>query len=555
MIYLLLVNIAIGIGFGLYHLCFRKLTFFQWNRVYLLGIVLVSLLIPTGLFVDLSNLFVERQVLPVVNLQEVMDVVYIPYASDEQPYRLLDLLSIFYWVGVWVSVLLLGWRLGKVRKAFAFRHEYVSFSFFRKVFLGSKVKNEKIIGDHERVHVDQGHSYDIFFIEIVSVLNWFNPIIYLIRKELKFQHECIADEICSQDKVAYAELLVAHAMRTNPSHLVHGFSNHSFLKKRIMMLFKNKSSNKNKLFYLAGIPVLLIVVCSTLIFNTSRARAVVTDLESKIVEADFLKVEYKSEVIFNGKSEALVVQDTLKNDGKIRKIESRQEKPAVILEGGNDVFESVEIQPEPRGGMVAFRKWIGENYQYPKSAIDAEVKGTVLVSFIVEKDGSLSNLKIAKDIGHGTGDAAVDLLSKSTRWSPGIQNGRTVRVAYVLPIRLDLTRMSSPQEKKDVVFTEVENAPQPPGGMAAFRKWIGDNYQYPSGAIDAGVKGTIRLQFVVEKDGSLSNIKSTEDLGYGTGEAAVRLLNKSPKWDPGVQNKNVVRVEYELPIRLDLTNM
>ncbi|WP_164122263.1 M56 family metallopeptidase [Sphingobacterium sp. xlx-130] len=532
MIYLLLVNIAMGIGFGLYHLCFRKLTFFQWNRVYLLGIVMVPLLIPIGLFVDLSGFSVEEQILPVVNLEEVIDVDYIPYASDERSYRLLDMLSIFYWVGVFVGVLLLTWRLRKVRKAFHFRNEYTSFSFFRKVFLGSKVQNEKMIGDHEQVHVDQGHSYDILLVEIVSVLNWFSPIVYLIRKELKFQHECIADEICSQDKVAYAELLVAHAMRTNPSHLVHGFSNHSFLKKRIMMLFKNKSSNKNKLFYLAGIPVLLIVVCSTLIFNTSRARAVVADIESKIVDADFLIGEQKSGTIFNGKSEVFVIQDTLKKGGKIREVENSQEKAAVILEGSTELFESVEIQPEPPGGMVAFRRWIAENYQYPKSALDAAVKGIVLVSFIVEKDGALSDLKITKDIGHDTGDAAVRLLSKSARWSPGVQNGTAVRVAYVLPIRLDLTAMG--QQKK------IYRA-KPEIGYDRLQDWLVVAYKSPRKLTSDDLDPYMSATFDVASDGSLSNFAVRSELDEDFKSRFVNLL-KNTKWIPeeedGIKQKS-----------------
>lgn len=375
MIYLLLVNITMGIGFGLYHLCFRKLTFFQWNRVYLLGIVMVSLLIPVGLFVDLSDVFVKEQMLPVVNLAEVMDVVYIPDTSDEQSYRLVDILSKLYWGGVLVCVLLLIWRLRKVSKAFTFRHEYASFSFFRKVFLGSKVQDERMIGDHEQVHVDQGHSYDIVLLEIVGVLNWFNPIVYLIRKELKFQHECIADELCSQDKVAYAELLVAHAMRTNPSHLVHYFSNQSFLKKRIMMLFKNKSSNRNKLFYLAGLPILLIVVCSTLIFNTSRARAVVSDVESTVTDFNFSKVGQTMK-------EPVLFQD------EIDRIGDTEMANDVVQE--EDLVKKPEVLPEPPGGMIAFRKWIGENYQYPKEAIDAGIKGIIKVSFVVEKNGTLS---------------------------------------------------------------------------------------------------------------------------------------------------------------------
>ena len=115
------------------------------------------------------------------------------------------------------------------------------------------------------------------------------------------------------------------------------------------------------------------------------------------------------------------------------------------VEGGtgnaDEIFQSVEIQPEPPGGMAAFRKWIETNYQYPPSAIDAGVKGTVQVTFVVEKDGSLTDVKVQRDLSYGTGQAAINMLKKAKKWSPGIQNGRPVRVAYSLPIRLDLSQM------------------------------------------------------------------------------------------------------------------
>lgn len=108
---------------------------------------------------------------------------------------------------------------------------------------------------------------------------------------------------------------------------------------------------------------------------------------------------------------------------------------------GEEIFQSVEIEPKPPGGMEAFRKWISTNYQYPQSAIDANVKGTVQVTFVVEKDGSLTDVKVARDLSYGTGQAALNMLKKAKKWSPGIQNGRPVRVAYSLPIRLDLSNM------------------------------------------------------------------------------------------------------------------
>ncbi len=108
---------------------------------------------------------------------------------------------------------------------------------------------------------------------------------------------------------------------------------------------------------------------------------------------------------------------------------------------GDRIFESVEINPSPVDGMDAFRKWIADNYQYPAGAIDAGVKGTITVSFVVERNGELTDVKVLKDLSYGTGQAAINLLKRAKKWNPGIQNGRPVRVAYTLPIRLDLTQM------------------------------------------------------------------------------------------------------------------
>lgn len=112
---------------------------------------------------------------------------------------------------------------------------------------------------------------------------------------------------------------------------------------------------------------------------------------------------------------------------------------AEVTETSSDhIFQSVEIDPVPPGGMRAFMEWVGKNYDYPQSAIEAGVNGQVQVSFVVERDGSLTDIKVVRDLKYGTGDAAVKLLSKAAKWAPGVQNGRPVRVAYTLPIRLNL---------------------------------------------------------------------------------------------------------------------
>jgi len=115
------------------------------------------------------------------------------------------------------------------------------------------------------------------------------------------------------------------------------------------------------------------------------------------------------------------------------------EVDAEVTESSSDqIFQSVEVQPQPPGGMKAFMEWVGKNYDYPQAAIEAGVNGQVQVSFVVERDGSLTDIKVVRDLKYGTGDAAVKLLGKAAKWSPGVQNGRPVRVAYTLPIRLNL---------------------------------------------------------------------------------------------------------------------
>lgn len=517
MVYLLLVNIALAIGFGLYQICFRKLTFFQWNRIYLLSIVVLSLLIPVGLFIDISGLFVTDEVIPQVNFVEVMDMIYVPITVVKTSYSLMDFLVPLYWLGVIIWAVMLMYRFWAIQQAFKSKESHVSFSFFKKVFLGSSVNNEPAIDRHEQVHVEQGHSYDVLLLELVCVFNWFNPVVYLIRKELKFQHECIADELCSENRVAYAELLVANAMRTDLSSLAHEFSNQSFLKKRIMMLFKNKSEEKKRLFYLAGIPVILIVICSTLIFNTSRAKEVVANVESHLTDVSFPKL-VTEDIVEEDMSGVISImqQDTSKKARIVLKAKEREDV----------VFERTEVTAEPHGGMVAFRRWIGENYQYPQAAIDAGVKGTVQVSFIVEKDGSLTNFKVVKDLGHGTGEAAVDMLQKAPKWSPGIQNGQAVRTAYTLPIRLDLTVME--QQKKAY-------RAKPEIGENRLQEWLVSAYRSPRVVTSNDLDPYMWATFDVAPDGSLSNFAVRSELEESFKSRFVSLL-KNTKWIPAEEN-------------------
>lgn len=138
---------------------------------------------------------------------------------------------------------------------------------------------------------------------------------------------------------------------------------------------------------------------------------------------------------------------------------------------------------------------------------------------------------------------------------------KTIEGDPTAEIRIDLPVGEGPKEQEvtetvgaDHIFQAVEIQPNPPGGMNSFLKFIGDTYQYPAQAEAQGVSGRVILTFVVERDGSLTDIKVVRDLKYGTGEEAVRVLKRAKKWTPGVQNGRPVRVQYTLPIVLNLAN-
>ncbi|HLN95185.1 MAG TPA: energy transducer TonB [Flavobacterium sp.] len=110
------------------------------------------------------------------------------------------------------------------------------------------------------------------------------------------------------------------------------------------------------------------------------------------------------------------------------------DKNATVVEDTNQIYQSVEVQPEFPGGMQAFYKWVQNNYHTPEDA--ADLKGRIIVTFVVEKDGSLTDIRVLRDLGYGTGKEAERMLRKSPKWKAGVQNGRSVRVQYSLPIMI-----------------------------------------------------------------------------------------------------------------------
>ncbi len=119
-----------------------------------------------------------------------------------------------------------------------------------------------------------------------------------------------------------------------------------------------------------------------------------------------------------GNDEGKIIIDEPAGDGA---------KDTKIVEDENKIYTAVEVKPEFPGGMAKFGEFISKNFKTPE---DDEVNGKVIVTFVVEKDGSLTDIKVVRDLGFGTGKEAERVLRKCPKWKPGIQNGRAVRVSY-----------------------------------------------------------------------------------------------------------------------------
>ena len=243
---------------------------------------------------------------------------------------------------------------------------------------------------------------------------------------------------------------------------------------------------------------------------------------------------------------------------KQEEISEKQESRAT--EG--EVFQVVEEMPEFPGGMAECMKWLGQNIKYPAEAKEKGVQGRAIVQMVVEKDGTITNAKVVRGVDPLLDAEALRVVNQSPKWKPGMQKGEAVRVKYTLPIMFKLSNDSSDSKVAETprkaivdengVHQICEEMPEFPGGMAECMKWLGKNINYPAEAKEKGTQGRVIIQFVVEKDGSITEAKVARGVDPLLDAEALRVINSSPKWKPGKQGGQPVRVKYTIPVAFKL---
>lgn len=255
------------------------------------------------------------------------------------------------------------------------------------------------------------------------------------------------------------------------------------------------------------------------------------------------------------------------------------------------VFDVVEQMPHFPGGDAALMQFLRENIKYPETAEKNGIQGRVICTFVVENDGSVTNVQILRSVDDLLDKEAVRVIQAMPKWVPGKQNGEPVFVKYTLPITFKLdTPKSQPHMVKLVdvvvpdttpvsttkVFDVVDQMPQ--FGSYTYKKFIPDpqnpqkgtyvtktesgtagllaflnrNVKYPVKAEENGIQGRVLCSFVVERDGSITEVKVIRSVDPSLDKEAVRVIQSMPNWIPGMQKGQPVRVKFTLPVTFRL---
>lgn len=393
LIYLLKVNLILIAFYAFYWVFLRKNTFFQANRLYLLLSVVVSFLMP---FIKIRHNYTFSQPLP-MTLNElpgesIKEAVYQPVLRDSYTliFNWMDILSAIYLAGV--VVFSLRFIIALIKIYFLLRNSepidmsetrsgrqywllrtnkaFSSYSFFNFLILNKEdiFYNRNIITDHEEVHISQGHSWDIFFIELTHIFCWFNPLLISYKTALTRLHEFIADSIVEGDeKVTYAQFLFAYNFRLNASPLGNDFFKDSLLKERIQMMMKDRSPLWVISKYIFVLP---LVVCLSYFVVAQDVR--------RVKPIDLLPAEYK-------------------------------------------------------GGIRAFESYFAKNFSYPGGKI---LEGDIYASFIVNRDGRLTELLIDKGLRPDYNGRVAEVLASMPYWTPAERRKKPVESRVFLRITL-----------------------------------------------------------------------------------------------------------------------
>lgn len=415
-------------------------------------------------------------------------------------------------------------------------HNTSGFSAFGYIFIDAGVIPEEVdeIIRHEQKHLDDHHFFDILFIELIKVFQWFNPFIYLFDRSLREVHEFQADEECLNSGIpipSYQGMILNQVFRTSVFNASNSFSNPTLIKKRMIMMTKKRSKALANLKILLVIPVLVLLLIS---FSTCAVKKNSTKVVTEVANAE--------------------------------------PEPFVV----------VEEMPMFPGGDSALLKHIAESVKYPESAKANGIQGRVILRFCITETGTVNKVSVLRGVDPALDAEAIRVVSLLPLFKPGRQGGKAVPVWFMVPITFALNGkgnkdtmlpppppppppptdasgqenikvvMESAVSKEPEPFVIVDEMPRFPGGDSLLLKYIVNNTRYPEAAKIQNITGKVILRFCVNKTGNVEQISVLKGVHPLLDAEAVRVASTLPQFKPGKQRGVAVPVWYMVPVQFSL---
>ena len=451
LVYILKSAACLAVFYLFYKLLMSRDTFHRFNRFALLGLLVLSSVLP---LVEVSvnhpapvheTMLTLEQLLLLADVQAEGEIVSQPTTALWVRVALLVYLAgiVFFAVrNLWslgrLGVLLrrgrlerlADWLPGRVENVRLVVHnrDIAPFSWMRYIVLSRKdlEENGREILIHELAHIRNHHSWDLLLADLCIFVQWFNPAAWLLKQELQTIHEYEADDTVLREGVdakKYQMLLIKKAVGTRLYSMANSF-NHSSLKKRITMMLKEKSNPWARVKYLYVLPLAALAVSA---FARPEVSAVADELSS--AKVNDLVASMKTN---QAETASVAVKDTLTPD--------------------ESVFEVVEQMPEFPGGYKEMMKYIEQNMRYPEEAKKAGTQGRVVVQFLVNKNGAISDVSVLRSVDRLLDAEAVRLVRSMPKWKPGMQKGKAVTVKYTVPVLFSLDELDEKVRQKNLTL-------------------------------------------------------------------------------------------------------
>lgn len=479
--FLIKSTITLLVLLAVYYLFLEKEKMHVFNRFYLLFSLVFSMVIP---FITIE--VIEKIAQPVINPGNIQILQGSAVIIEETNFLAIGLWSLYAVITFILAVRFISNIIKistkmksntpidyKNAKLILVPEKTLPHTFLNTIFINETEYNNREIEaelyTHELTHVTQKHTLDILFIEILKTIFWFNPIFIFYKKAIQLNHEFLADEkvVTSYNNVPFYQSLLLSKANENQTFYLASNLNYLITKKRLLMMTKTTSKTEALLKKAMLIPVvtaLLFLLCTKVVAQETNIKKETTPKKSEnLIKTYYDKTTFKikdekgkviSEKKYNeltpvekraipsilSKQKKLPTNEELlgilsKGAPEVIELDTYDSENKFVQKGENEVYNTAGITEKPDfpGGIMEFYKFVGNNFKTPSQP---NLKGKVYITFIVEKDGSLSDIKNIRDIGFGTGEEAIRVLKICPNWIPGKLNGVPVRVMYSLPITI-----------------------------------------------------------------------------------------------------------------------